>query len=317
MQLVPLTFRRAFDQYHLPLLIAGKAAPNTIYTYRYAVKSWEAHGEANLDLRHVRQSHLLAYRSNLLATGGQATSFYSRWACLRAILSTVVCEGLVEQVPRTPRIRREPIEQKGRPSPDEVCRILAACDVADWPKRFRWRPLRVRPGTIWRSLYAVAYLTALRRSDLVRLEWSHWTGDGIRITPRKTRRYRKTIWCPDVGGALSAAMAPMRGADLVRVFPSGFRGDLVAEQQRKIAARAGVRIERAGFQAFRRASLDAWCGADERAPELIAGHGLRMARITRTSYVSLERQESRAACIMREAADRFPLPRDFLALLNH
>lgn len=317
-----LTVERAWQEYHEPILLAEGAARPTIYTYRYAVRSWQRLGFGDLDVKMIRQSHVLAWRANTLAEGGNPISFQSRWACIRAILSTLVAEGLIPEVPRTPRLKRVTAEPKDRPTRDEVGKILVACDVATWPTTYQCSPIRrfrrqfpVSPGTFWRSLYAVAFVTALRRSDLTRMTWANCERDGIRITPQKTRRYRKSIWCPDVGGALAAALAPMRACHLERVFPCGFRGDLVAEQQREIAIAAGVRYDLANLQSFRRASLDAWCEADERAAELIAGHGLRMANITRRHYVSRDRQQARAEQILREAAGRFKLPADFLAML--
>jgi integrase len=307
-----LTFREAFDRHHLPILLATDAAKSSVYTYRYAITAWERYGVAGLDVRELRQSHLLAFRTNLLRDGGAPKSFDSRWACLKAILNTLIVEELLERLPNTPRVIKAETEQRERPEPAEVVRLLAACDAATWPVRFHWRRAAVSPGVFWRSLYAVAFLAALRRSDLRRLRWDQVAEDGIRIIPQKTSRYRKAVFIPEVSGAIAASLRPMRGVHPVRVFPCGFRGDLVAEQQRRIAKAAGVPVVKSTLQPLRCASLDAWVEADERAPELIAGHGLKMAAVTRRHYVGANKQQSRVEVILREAAGRFPLPEGFM-----
>lgn len=312
----PLTFRRAHEHYHQPILTAIDAAANTFYSYRYTINAWERFGFPNLDVRELRQSHLLQFRANIMSRGQSGASFDAHWARLKAILQSLLTEELIDKIPATPRISKTRTDQRERPTPEEVVRILESCDAAEWPTRCEWRRLAVTPATFWRAIYATAYLSALRRSDLWRLRWEHVGADDIRITPKKTRRYRKEVYCPNVGGLLLKALQPMRGCHASRVFPSGNRGDMVAEVQRAIAIKARVPAKRATFQAFRCAALDAWCEADERAAELIAGHGLKMAAITRRAYVGKDSQQSRAERILREAAERFPAPEGFALALD-
>jgi integrase len=305
-----LTARYVFETFRIPELRASSAPKDTYYTERYAVQLWERLGFGDKDLRDVRQSDLIAYRAAILDRGGSAVSFDSRWATLRILLRILVVEGHLAQMPPTPRLKKSKPEQRGRPTPGQFCRLLDACAAATWPLRFHWRTTGVSPGTFWRSMYALAYITALRRGDLLRLRWDQITHEGIRYLPQKTRRRLKHVYVPEVRGAIAAAVAPMRGCHPERVFPSGFRGDLVAEQQRRIAACAGVPGRLATLQAFRRLSLDSWLSADERAPGLISGHGLRssLPTVTRTSYISPEAEQARVDAILRDAAMRFPLP---------
>lgn len=307
-----LTFRTAFERFHLPVLLHDRAAINTIYNYRYGLARWEKYGESDLPPDELRQSHLLTFRMRLIDAGLSPSSFDSSWRVMRAVLGTLVAEEIVASIPRTPRLKSHDAVKRTRPTPEEFDRLVEACDVADWPLTSCRRRLRVPPSTIWRAVYRVAYLTALRRGDLAALRWSHLTADGLRIVAQKTRRYGKEIYVPDVRGALLAAVAPMRAAGLPRVLPVNVgKGVEVARVTDAIAMAAGVAPDKAKFHAIRRASLDAWTKASVYAPGLIAGHGLRafLPRVTRERYVADTAESAKVESLLREAAERFPLPR--------
>ena len=316
MQSEPLTLTRAFEHYHAPILQSIEASKISFYGYKAMLSAWERFGFPQLDVRELRQSHFLAFRANIMSRGLSATTFDAHSAKIKAVLASLVTDGLMERVPPTPRISKTEAPSRDRPTPAEVVRLMQAADAAEWPTRAGLRRLQTPPGQFWRSIYAATFLTALRRSDVWKLRWESVSREGVRLKPNKTRRYRKEIFCPDVNGALWLALQPMRLCHTVRVYPTSIKGDRIAEAQRAIAIAAQVPAQRATFQAIRCASLDWWTEADERAAPLLAGHAIQMHAITRRHYVSADRQQSRAEQILLEAAGRLSLPEGFVSSLS-
>jgi integrase len=301
-----MTIRAAFRDYHEPQLLGASAAPGTLSSYRCAVASWDANGFPDLPVTEIRQSHVLQWRRNVLDSGRAPATFDGQLRCIKAILNTLIAEELLDRLPVTRKVPRAQQPPPDPPSLDQINSLYNACSAATWP----YQIAGLTPPQVWRCLYAVATVSALRKSDLLALRRSdNVHPEGLRVIPKKTARHRKMVLVPwDRQGVLKHHLETMRrhGGDII--FPIPDCPEYWTLQQRAIADAARVPIEQGTLQPLRQASLNIWLIADERAAGLIGGHDPKIPRVTRLNYATPTAMTIRAEQILREAAGRLELP---------
>jgi len=299
-----LTVAVAYDRYLEPYLQSARVAKSTYHSHRANVRLWNLYGETRLDCGAIKLRHLRELRSRMTEAGYADATYKSVLRTLKQIWGLLLDDELIESMPDTSRMR---IGRRGvRPAPthEQVCRMIEHCGSARWPWKYQPR----QSAAYWRTLIGAAYITGLRRGDLLRLRWSeHVTADGVTIEPSKTSRFGKQVWIPDVGGELVKLLHGQyrRCGDLL--FPH-FQTAAVNGVHDRISLRSHVARELVTFQPLRRASGNEWCRVDERAGGIILGHGLAMPAITAAHYVAPAVIEERSREIVRAAAGSFRVP---------
>ena len=119
-------------------------------------------------------------------------------------------EELTDAAPRRIRPVKAPLAPVEAYTPEEVERLLAACDTLT----NRFCRMRVERRLLYRALILFAFHTGFRPNDLMRLKWSQVAENGcVRITQHKTG-HQVVRWVDkDTLGASEAIR--MDGAELV------------------------------------------------------------------------------------------------------
>ncbi|MBW3538746.1 MAG: tyrosine-type recombinase/integrase [Planctomycetes bacterium] len=291
-----LTLKEALDLY---FEYAVGLAPRTQRNMRSRISQWEKRG-GEMRVARITERDFRRFRERCLAEGLRA---YTIEVTLNAVYTVLRhCgpasiaphgRGILKTIPAKGRRLKIAFAQKPTPSLADLSRVYELADMA-------WYPQTHLAPEVWvRGLLVIAYNTALRLSDLLRLRWEHvrLSDQAIKLAAKKTG---KEQWLP-INATLARHLEALRGGD-ERVLPLDCQQfDHLRRQLYTICDAAGV--ERFAPQGIRRRSATEYERVSPGAGGLILGHTLRS--MTFAHYVqSLD--------VLQPAADKLPQPEAFL-----
>ena len=264
-----MTLREAWGQYCEPLM-RGRRAESTILGDRYVLgRKTSGLFEKNLrtanpevligdvplaDLDHQKIAEI---QRKMAGLGLSAGTINKEFRTIRKILRAAHQDG---QISRLPRIENLP-QTKHRPRTvtcDEVGRMYAAADAAEWP-----RIGERSPGDFWRTLLVGYWTYGFRTQDLACYKSAAFMGllwsavilsadcgiAGATITsphgwlhyqPQKTARTRGELLLFPLSKCFRRHLDPWVGADTERVLPNGRNRRYFARAWNAIRSAAGV-----------------------------------------------------------------------------
>lgn len=174
------TPRDVYQEYMYSQMLERKRTRSTITSVERAIRRWEKFleskskseaGAKKLDISEISKSVLLEFRRWLIRTGCSAKTAEITAHSLRSILLAAEEIGLVDAVPKLPRIQSEsPIEKQGL-KPDYVERMWNSIPILDWPKKMSGKQRAVWSIQDFWQAALIMYLTyGFDTQDLVVLE---------------------------------------------------------------------------------------------------------------------------------------------------
>lgn len=187
-------------------------SPKTRVKYRYDLDRWERFS-GNPTLAKICGAVLMRFRDAAHQAGLADSTIHGTFQGVYAILREAQRRGLISAIPEKPRRRREPPRKGPPPSLEVFDRFVRTGDAM-----FDRGEIRTRLQNGWfRACMALAYFTAMRRSDLLSLEWDQIIGDTIEFRAQKTGKLHVIPMHPLLQGIL----ADFREIGQRKVIPVG------------------------------------------------------------------------------------------------
>lgn len=273
------TLREFFSDWYIPNRLFD-SPPTTIESYEQSLSIW-SQLFGTLTIGEVREWHLRTFATAIAnrpgRKGGKASANTVRrhlrhvQAVLDAIGPTkrrnAPCAELVDSVPwvRPPReMFRDPLPAIA----GDVWATYDAADAATLPKLEG-----IAAGDWWRAVLSLCLSTALRRSQLFRLEASSvdFSESRLHVPAEVSRKSRRDSWLPIAPIAVRDLLVIRGERDLL--FPQPHAWTAIYDQLHLIQATAGVPASRRfGFHAMRRLVLTELAAANGVAATKLAGH---------------------------------------------
>ena len=247
------------------LKYAPDLAPRTVRRMGHDVNRFEVCFGTDLDIAGIGPEMFAEFRRWGLERPLSPTSIESNVSTILTILRHARRFKLLVELPDRGRSLRRPPPKIEQPTIDDIQKLYAVAHVAKWPRR-----IHVTPAIFWRAWIVVSYFTALRLSDMLRLDWSMLSEeDGtLTVDAEKTGKRHEIPIHP----VLFAHLKMMHGP-LDRIFPVGTSLNQLRRELRRMSEAAGVRY--ASPQMFRRLAATEWERARHGAGQYIQGSTLR------------------------------------------
>jgi integrase len=273
-----MTIREAFESRYLPS--SPGMTRRTIQKLRHDW-NWFERFTGNPPVNLIGPSTFDQLRRNALEAGLSPVSIESVVSDVLSVLRHLV---RIEELKALPwsgkRLKRRP-QLKPTPSIEDLGKVYALCRTVRWPVHVRRLnphcphgrfkgPERIAAAVQWwKTLFALGYFTALRRSDLLTLRWDEIEGGWIR---RKMVKTGFTIEIP-VHPVLQTHLdaLPTKERPCVLGYVGSYKQ--IRGEMKSLAAAAGVKPF--SLQAVRRLSAQQFERARGGTGGLILGHQYR------------------------------------------
>jgi integrase len=272
----PLSFREAVERHYF--MGSPDISVRTVRKLRHNCTAWEKR-TANQPITEITDDTFRGFRERGLSAGLSPVTIEMQVSDVLTVLRFCLDKGLLAALPRPGKRLRRHVQLKETPSLGDLSRAYANCGEAEWPHGERWRRVRengsgrfVWSGAgakhaklWWRCVFCALYFTALRRSDLLSLEWGEIEKDRI------VRKMQKT------GFSVTLPIHPVLREhldSLPRTSPYVFGRNgsqkQIREQMRRITMAGGGRPFTC--QSVRRLAAQCWERSRAGSGRLILGH---------------------------------------------
>lgn len=212
-----VTLRVVLDEYYVTDRIIRQ---NTHDRYGFDCKRWEKFTN-DPDAREIESNDILGFRNRLIKEKYSVNTIIPNLKTIYYLLKTCKNEGLIGEIPDM----GVPIPEEP-PSPDPIPfenleRFLEFTHVAHWPNETDY----------WKRYIGFAYLTGLRRGDLLEITRDHCSAKQIKYKASKTKKthiYPMPAW-------LWRMIEPQPAGRLFPVNPKQ-----IYQEMKRISAAAGI-----------------------------------------------------------------------------
>lgn len=203
----------------------------------YAIRLLERHAGRILTIYDLHEDLIVGWLRAMLAERSPATVNSKRTQIL-SLWQAAYDEGYLERPPRRakiPRAREAPAIPEAW-SAEEVGHLLAAAD------RMRGCVGEVPANRWWRAIILVAYDTATRRSELLRLRWCDVQLERACLVVARQKQGTPR-WCA-IAPETVQALAAIQQHQSSLVFPWPHEANYLTRRLRRLALSAGLRVGR-------------------------------------------------------------------------
>jgi len=236
---------------------ASDLSPRTLSRMKHDVNRWEQIVKDNPPAKAIDTEHFVAFRNVQAERLLSPATIEGAVDTIRTLLNLLVKWGELEHAPFVGRRLQRIAKPQHVPTLDDLETVYLCADLANWPKRSI-----IPASTIFRAFIVVSYVSALRLSDVLAMEWRDVSEDGIRIDAKKTGKpafcpmlpcvkahlaelashHRKVFPLPTALKSLRFELARMSKAAAVRpsLTPQMIRRLAVTEYERAVPGAGGI-----------------------------------------------------------------------------